>query len=117
MVEVMKITATSFKSSHAHTAALSAPDPAAGHCPRTPLPETPGHSQASVGQSLVESLLLSPGSWCAQGFVCALQESVSQSCVNSGSSTVGLMMTSSKRAYAIPRPAAPRAPGPVAVHC
>ena len=28
-------------------------------------------------QSLVGSLLLSPGSWCAQSFVCALQESVS----------------------------------------
>ena len=42
-----------------------------------PLPETPGHTQASLDQSLVESLLLSPGSWCAQGFVCALQESVS----------------------------------------
>ena len=26
------------------------------------LPETPGHSQASLGQSLVGSLLLSPGS-------------------------------------------------------
>ena len=38
-----------------------------------PLPETPGHSRASLGQSL----LLSPGSWCAQGFVCTLQESVS----------------------------------------
>ena len=42
-----------------------------------PLPETFGHSQASLGQSLVRSLLFSPGSWCAQGFVCALQESVS----------------------------------------
>ena len=90
------------------TAPLSAPNPAAGHCPRTPLPETPGHSQASVGQSLVESLLLSPGSWCAQGFVCALQESVPQSCVSSGSSMVGLMVTSSKRAYVIPRSAVPR---------
>ena len=39
--------------------------------------ETPGHSPASLGQSLVGSLLLSPGSWCAQGSVCALQESVS----------------------------------------
>ena len=29
---------------------------------------------------LVGSLLLSPGSWCAQGFVCALQEFISQSC-------------------------------------
>ena len=50
---------------------------AAGHCRPTPLPETPGHSQASLGQSLWGSLLLCPGSWCAQGFVCALQESIS----------------------------------------
>ena len=61
MVEVMKIM-TSFKRSHARTAALSAPHPAAGHRRPTPLPETPGHSQASLGQSLVGSLLLSPGS-------------------------------------------------------
>ena len=45
--------------------------------PPTPLSETSGHSRASLGQSLVGSLLLSPGSWCAQGFVCVLQESVS----------------------------------------
>ena len=77
MVEVVKIMVTYFKRSHAHTDALSAPDPAAGHHGPTPLPEIPGHSQASLGQSLVESLLLSPGSWCTQGFVCALQESVS----------------------------------------
>ena len=77
MVEVMKIMVTSFKRSHAHTASLSAPNPAAGHHQPTPLPETPGHSWASLGQSLVGSLLLSPGSWCAQCFVCALQESVS----------------------------------------
>ena len=37
-----------------------------------------------------------------------------QSCVSSGGSRVGLMVTSSKRAYAIPRSAAPRAPAPVA---
>ena len=73
----MKIMATSFKRSHACTAALSAPDPAAGHRWPTPLPKTPGHSWASLGQSLVWSLLLSPGSWCSQGFVCALQESIS----------------------------------------
>ena len=36
---------TSFKRSHAHTAALSAPDPAAGHCLPMPLPENPGYSQ------------------------------------------------------------------------
>ena len=42
-----------------------------------PPPETPRHSQASLTQSLVGTLVLSPGSWCAQSFVCALQESVS----------------------------------------
>ena len=57
------------------------------------------------------SFLLGPG---AQGSVCALQESISQSCVSSGSSTVGLMATSSKRAYAIPKSAVHRAPVPVA---
>ena len=73
----MKIMATSFKRSHACTAALSAPNPAAGHQQPMPLPETPGHLRASLGQSLMGSVLLSPGSWCTQGFVCALQESVS----------------------------------------
>ena len=77
MVEVVKIMTTSFKTSHACTAALSAPNPAAGHCQPTPPLETPRHSQASLGQSVLGSLLSSPGSWCAQGFVCALQDSVS----------------------------------------
>ena len=39
-----------------------------------------------------------------------------QSCVSSGGSMVALMATSSKRAYAIPRSAAPRAPAPAAGH-
>ena len=77
IVEVMKIMVTSFQRSHAGTAALSAPNPAGGHHWPTPLPETPGHSWANLGQSLVGSLLLPPGSWCAQGSACALQESVS----------------------------------------
>ena len=55
---------------------IQCPDPKAGHCWPTPLPEIPGHSQASWARSLVGSLLLSPGSWWAWGFVCALQESV-----------------------------------------
>ena len=71
------IMVTSFKRSHAHIAALSASNPIAGHHRPTPLPETPGHSQARLGQALVGSLLLSSGSYCAQGFVCAFQESVS----------------------------------------
>ena len=80
-------------------------------------PETPGHSQASLGQSLVGSLLLSPGSWYVQGSVCAHQELVSQSCVSSGGSMVGSVATSSKRACAIPRSTAPRALVPPVVHC
>ena len=48
------------------TATLSAPSPAAGRHQSTPLLEAPGHSWASLGQSLVGSLLLSPGSWCTQ---------------------------------------------------
>ena len=60
------------------------------------------------------SLLLSPGSWCTQGFVCVLQESVSpvlcKYYVSSGGSIVGLMVTSSKSPHAIPKSAAPRAP-------
>ena len=61
MVEVMKIMASSFKRSHACTAACSAPSATAGHHRPTPPPETPGHSRASLGQSLVGSLLLGPG--------------------------------------------------------
>ena len=72
---------------------------------------------ASLGQSLVGSLLLSLGSWCIQVSLCALQGSVSQSCISSGSSVVGLMVTSSKRDYAIPRSTAPRVPSPTAIHC
>ena len=62
MVEVMKVMVTSLKRSPACTATLSAHNPAAGHHQPTPLLETPGHSWASLGQSLVGSLLLSPGS-------------------------------------------------------
>ena len=36
--------------------------------------ETPKNTQASLAQSLMGSLILSPESWCTQGFVCALQE-------------------------------------------
>ena len=94
MVEVMKIMAASFKRPHAHTATPSAPDPAAGHHRPSPLPETPGHSWTSLGQSLVGSLLLSPGSWCTQGSVCVLQESISPVLCKFWQ----LLVTSSKRA-------------------
>ena len=93
MVEVMKIMVASFKRPHACTAALSAPDSAAGHHQPTPLPETPEHSWASLGPSLVGSLLLSPGSWCAQVLCVPSKSLFPQCCVSSGSSMVGLMAT------------------------
>ena len=77
MVEVMKLMVTSSKGSHAYTATLTTPNPAAGQHWATPPLETPGRSWTSLGQSLLVSLLLSPGFWCAQGSICALQESVS----------------------------------------
>ena len=76
-MEVMKVMVTSFKRSCVGIATLSAPSPAAGHCRPMPLPETPGYSWVSLGQSLAGSLLLPPGSWCTQGFVRVLTESVS----------------------------------------
>ena len=57
----MKIMSTSFKSSHAGTATVSASSPAPGHHRPMPLPETPGHSRASLGQSLVGVTV--PFSW------------------------------------------------------
>ena len=117
MVEIMKTMVTSFKRFYAGTATFSAPNRTAGQHRPTPALETPGHPRGSLGQSLVESLLLSPRSWCILGSVCTLQESISQSCVSSGSSMVGLMATSSKRAYAIPKSAAPRTSAPAAVQC
>ena len=67
---VMKIMAASFTRSQAQPAALSAPTPAAGQRRPTPPPEMPGHSRASLGQSLWGhcAFILGPG---AQGFVCA----------------------------------------------
>ena len=48
----------------------------AGHCWLMRPLETPKHLQLSLAESLVGSWLLSLGSWSAQGFVCALQESL-----------------------------------------
>ena len=113
----MKTMAISFRRPHAGTATLGAPDPAAGHCwPTLPL-ETSGHSQASLGSLLWGhcSFLLSPG---AHKVLFVPSKSLfPQSCVSSGGSVVGLMATSSKRAYVTARWAAPRAPACVVGHC
>ena len=118
MVEVMKIMATSFKRSHACSAALSASDPEAGHHQPTPPLETPGHSWACLGQFLVGSLwgpfLLGPG--VHKVLFVPSKSLCPQSCLSSDGSMVGLMATSSKRAYVIPTSAAPRDPVLVADH-
>ena len=57
------------------TVVFSAPGNTAGCCQLRPPWETPGHSQVCLTQSPMGSLLHSPGSWCTQGFVCALQQS------------------------------------------
>ena len=84
------------------SAALSAANPAAGHRGLTSPPESPGHSRASLGLSFVGSVFLSPGFRCTQGFVCALQESVSPILCKFSCLFGGLMPASSKRAYADP---------------
>ena len=109
MAEVMKTMATSLKRSQACTATLSAPNPAAGHCRPSPPLETPGHPQASPGQSFVGSLLLSPGSWCTRFCLYPPRVYFPVLC-KFWRLYGGLMATSSKRAYAIPKTAAPRAP-------
>ena len=73
----------------------------------------PGDSWTPTGKSPVGSLFLSPRSWCTR-FSCALQESISQSYVSSGSSIVRWMATSSKRTLAI---GTSRVPVPEADHC
>ena len=68
------------------TAAVSVPDPVAGPCRPTPLPETPGHSQASLVPSL-------PFSWVLvhTGFVVPSKSLFPQSC---GSSVIRSHWTS-----------------------
>ena len=83
--EVMKTMASSFRRFHAHTAALSAPDPAAGHlCQRL----LGIHRQVWVSLFWGHcSFLLGPG---AHKDLFVFSKSLfPQSCVSSGSSTVG----------------------------
>ena len=53
IVEAMVVMETSFKKTYDSTILFSAPDPAAGHSQPMPPLETPGHLQASLGQSIV----------------------------------------------------------------
>ena len=93
MVKVKKIVVTSLERPHAGNATLSAPNPAVGHHRPMPLLETPGHSWASLDQSLAGSLFLPLVSWCTQVLFlpsCVSSKSLfPQSCVSSSSSLMG----------------------------
>ena len=117
MLEVMKLMGTSFKMSCACTAPDQCPCSCSSHHQPMPLLETPGHSWASLGQSLVG--VTAPFSWVLVHKVLFVpsKSQFPQSYVSSGGSMMGLMVTSSKRAYAIPRSAAFRTPASVAGHC
>ena len=103
MVEVTKIMATAFKRSPARTDTLSAPTlKQATTNPRLcwGLLDTPRQVWVSPlwGHS---SFLLGPGAH--KVLFVPSKILFPQSCVSSGGSVVGLMATSSKRAYVIPR--------------
>ena len=91
MVEVMKIMLTSFKRSHAllHSVPLTLQQ-----ATTDPPPETPGHSQASLGQTCGVlwshcSFLLGPG--VHKVLFVPSKSLFPQSCVSSAGSVVGLM--------------------------
>ena len=115
MVEEMKIMVTSFKRSHACTAALSAPAlQQATADPRLRWRRLDTHRQVWVGLLWGHcSFLLGPG--VHKVLFVPSKSLFPQSCVSSGGSVVGSMVAFSRRAYAIPRYAAPRAPA--ASHC
>ena len=108
MVEVMKKMGTSFKRSRAHTASLSASDLAEATADSR-LHQGLLDTHRQVWVSLLWghcSCLLGPG--VHKVLFVPSKSLISQFCVSSGSSMVGLMATSSKRAYSLPRSAAPR---------
>ena len=115
MVEVMKIMATSFQRSRAShsvppTLQQATADP---HLHRRLLDT---HRQVWVSLLWGHCYFLL-GSGVHKVLFVPSKGLFPQSCVSSGGSMVGLMVTPSKRAYAIPRSAAPTAPTPVTGHC
>ena len=101
--------ATSSKRANAipRSAAPRAPVPEADH--RRPVP--PQERLTVLSQSLWGPWVLVHTRFCSSS-----KSLFPWSCVSPGGSLVGLKVTSSKRAYAIPKSAAPKAPVRVAVH-
>ena len=116
MVEGMKVMATIFKRSHALLHLVPPPLQQATTSPRLHWRLLDTHGQVWVSLLWGHcSFLLGPG--VHKVLFVPSKSLFPQSCVSSGSSTVGLMVTSFKKAYATRRSAAPRALAPVAGHC
>ena len=111
MVEVMKVMVP------CTSCGSQCPWPSSRPPPPTPPPETSGHSLASLLSLLCGDCCVLLGSGTHKVLFVPSKSLFPQSCVSSGRSMVELMATSSKRAYAIPRYAAPRVPVPAAGHC
>ena len=91
-------------------------------CSRPPLTHTSTRdSWTPTGKSGSASCgLTAPFSWalaCTRFCLCPPRVCLPSPVLSSGGSMVRLMVTSSKRAYSIPRSTAPRAPAPVTLHC
>ena len=111
----MKIMVTSFKSSHAHVWHSLFPTLKQATAESSPCQRLLGSDRHVCVSNLGGhcSFLLIPG---AQKILFVpLKSLFPQSCLSSGGSMVGLMVPSTRKFYAIPRSAAPRAP--VAGHC
>ena len=88
-MEVVKIIETSFKRSHASTATLSAPNPAAGHRQPTPPQETlDTHGQVWVSLVWGHCSFL-PGRGAHKVLFVPSKSLFLQSCISSGGSMVG----------------------------
>ena len=83
--------------------------------PRSTAPRAPAEATADLYLHKRHSETVQPQSLHVARVFCALQESVSPVLCKFWQLHGGLMAISSKRAYAIPRSTAPRAPA--AVHC
>ena len=117
-MEVVKIMATSCKRPHACP-------PCCTQCPQLCSRPPPTHASA-VDSWILTGKSGSVSCGVTASFPWVLVHTVlfvpskslfPQSCVSCGSSVVGLMATSSKKAYAIPMSASLRAPAPVAGDC
>ena len=118
MVEVMKIMVTPFKRSH-HALLHSVP-PTLQQATTDPCLHLDSWTLTGKSGS-ISCGVTAPFSWvlaCMHKLLFVSSKSLfPQSCVSSGVSVVELKVTSSKRAYAIPRSVLPRAPAPAALHC